>query len=822
MAGLVTAARSASGSLVVFAQGVDDQLYSIEQTQPGANFGAWVPQPSAENWLPLASMALVSDAAQVCQLFILGQNGVGHFTASSAGVGTWSMIPATLAATAPVTAGVDRNGSVHLVAISLDGAVVTCQESGRGQFSSWTPLRQMLTPSNPTLAMATNADGRLEVFAIGRDGAVWHSWQTAPGVLSGRGAALEWSSWASLGGNWQLGAAVPLVTALDSTKCLQVFVKNAHDESVFRLGQVAPNASWQATWQSLGGALRQESGLAVVMNADGRLELFGQQASGAFCHTAQNRRLGIVLGSPHSAPGWAADGWGTWIPLGLTLPGLCPVATARNGDGRLEVFALSDTAHESTLWHIWQTAANNGWSSAASLGVVPPLPAAPTVQVQNDGYPTFALQWAAEPFATRYQVTMDSSAAVYSGPDTHWSPGTSPLGTFQYSVSACNASDCGAATTVTVHVVAQPDPPVLGSPMVQGGNVLVAWPAVSGASEYLLQSSVDGLNWSTIGTTNTTQLTWTPGAPGRYQIRAQASNTYRSSAWSNSVLAAVFPAAPVLELNQTDHQGNFQIYWTDSHAAAYEVQYSEDTITWIERLQDTQFLSLVERGVVSRTGMRAYRVRGCLNPGCGDWSNLLSVQVPSPSVATPVAQPIVNPAGLGEYAVAWSAAAGATYYLLEETNPQGQPNVTSPTTTRVQLSNRGLGQWSYRVRAVGAEGVTSDWSNTVSTVVQATGFSVWRVSNCRPEHTVHLWVRDETANTQLDAQSLGPQIDADGHCPSGDPATVDLQDGHTYLLSVVDVTDCPDNDPSQPSCLAWGPMSVQGVSGGPPLDIQVT
>ena len=29
-------------------------------------------------------------------------------------------------------------------------------------------------------SVATNADGRLEVFAVGGDDALWHTWQTAP------------------------------------------------------------------------------------------------------------------------------------------------------------------------------------------------------------------------------------------------------------------------------------------------------------------------------------------------------------------------------------------------------------------------------------------------------------------------------------------------------------------------------------------------------------------------------------------------------------------------------------------------------------------
>ena len=38
-----------------------------------------------------------------------------------------------------------------------------------------------------------------------------------------------------------------------------------------------------------------------------------------------------------------------------------------DADGRLEVFARGT---DRALWHIWQTAPGNGWSSWASLGGV--------------------------------------------------------------------------------------------------------------------------------------------------------------------------------------------------------------------------------------------------------------------------------------------------------------------------------------------------------------------------------------------------------------------------------------------------------------------
>jgi hypothetical protein len=38
---------------------------------------------------------------------------------------------------------------------------------------------------------------------------------------------------------------------------------------------------------------------------------------------------------------------------------------AQNADGRLEVFGVGT---DNVLWHMWQTAPNNGWSGWVSLG----------------------------------------------------------------------------------------------------------------------------------------------------------------------------------------------------------------------------------------------------------------------------------------------------------------------------------------------------------------------------------------------------------------------------------------------------------------------
>jgi len=59
------------------------------------------------------------------------------------------------------------------------------------------------------------------------------------------------------------------------------------------------------------------------------------------------------------------NGWSGWASLGGVITSL-PTVT-NDADSRLEVFARGT---DNALWHIWQTAPNNGWSGWASLGGV--------------------------------------------------------------------------------------------------------------------------------------------------------------------------------------------------------------------------------------------------------------------------------------------------------------------------------------------------------------------------------------------------------------------------------------------------------------------
>ena len=181
-----------------------------------------------------------------------------------------------------------------------------------------------------------NSDGRLEVFGVGGDRAVWHKWQTAP-------HAGPWSGWASLGG---VVTSDP-VSVDNSDGRLELFARGT-DNALWHMWQTAPHAGPWSGWSSLGGVIT--SGPAVVMNSDGRLEACARGLDGALWHIWQT--------APHAGP------WSGWASLGgIITTNPVPVV---NSDGRIEVFARGT---DNALWHIWQTAPHAGpWSGWFSLG----------------------------------------------------------------------------------------------------------------------------------------------------------------------------------------------------------------------------------------------------------------------------------------------------------------------------------------------------------------------------------------------------------------------------------------------------------------------
>ncbi|MFF8918335.1 hypothetical protein ACF08M_34815 [Streptomyces sp. NPDC015032] len=209
-----------------------------------------------------------------------------------------------------------------------------------------------------------SSDGHLEVFVVGEDGSMWHSWED---VFKNTNT---WGSW----------------TGFDATDATSATVAAQQDGRLTVLAIIGGTV--QHRWQNPGvfgwsgwtgfGSQPDELGqgrIAIEPNQDGRLEAF-LVAQGNLWHSWQKDPNGDWN------PDWVAIDNPFLVELGGTP------AVAANQDGTLEAFV---TASNGSLWHTYQGRPNNGWSSLEKLVGDPPadpfpfLGSSPTAAANLDG-----------------------------------------------------------------------------------------------------------------------------------------------------------------------------------------------------------------------------------------------------------------------------------------------------------------------------------------------------------------------------------------------------------------------------------------------------
>ncbi len=360
-------APSADKRLEVFAVGVSAgsssttriALLHIWQTAINNGWSDWKSHGELTAELKFwSSPAIAPSADGRLELFMIYGGTLRHIwqTAPNNGWSDWKSHGAptgVLFGYRPALAA-SADGRLELFVVGNDGVLWHIwQTAPNNGWSDWTSHGSPAGSGGLDLpcVIAPSKDGRLEVFCIGKDGQLWHIWQTAP--------SNGWSDWTSHGKppGVDLEPVVPTV-APSADGRLELFVIGK-DKALWHIWQTVPNNGW-SDWTSHGsppGVKIEPNGPEVAASADGRLELFAVGDDGALWHiwqTAPNNGWSDWRshGRPPSADGGLLTLWGS--------PGLSPSA-----DGRLELFVV---ASNTELWHIWQTAPNNGWSDWQSRG----------------------------------------------------------------------------------------------------------------------------------------------------------------------------------------------------------------------------------------------------------------------------------------------------------------------------------------------------------------------------------------------------------------------------------------------------------------------
>lgn len=232
------------------------------------------------------------------------------------------------------------------------------------QWSSWASLGKPPETELGRPFAQRNQDGRLEVFAIGLGG-IFNISQVSPNG--------PWrDGWRSKGRPSSDVGIEAHVVGRNADGRLEIFAIG-EDGAFWQKWQVAPNNGWVDTWKTLGapsgGHFAPTRQFTVGSNQDGRQEIFAVwsvEGSGHVLHNWQTAPNG----------GWSGwSGLPSIIPAGVTWSiGIREssfdrpadrITVGRNEDGRQELFAI---AQDDALWHIWQVFPNGGWSDWESLG----------------------------------------------------------------------------------------------------------------------------------------------------------------------------------------------------------------------------------------------------------------------------------------------------------------------------------------------------------------------------------------------------------------------------------------------------------------------
>jgi hypothetical protein len=332
-----------------------------------------------------------------------------------------------------IALGQNEDGRLELVATSRDdGHPDTVwhawQKTPSGDWSGWHPLGKPGAGDlfNVPAIIQHARDGRLELFVIGGDDAVWHRWQveknngwsdltrlSKPGghaanfspvlgllpdarlaaFVTAGGAVWQasektqttsdWEPWSSLGQPGG-GQASDLALGILPGGRLQLYTTEVnHDfagRAVWHRHQTARGSEDWTGWKSLGKPAGQhQPGPPVVgMSADGRLVLLTVAGDGAVWHRFQQ-----TAGDPNS--------WTPWVSLGRKENGFWQVGVAMDATTRLVLVA---TTQSNRLWHTAQTSQDAmSFAPWASLSTVPvplaeptdPTLSDPTLRMNSDG-----------------------------------------------------------------------------------------------------------------------------------------------------------------------------------------------------------------------------------------------------------------------------------------------------------------------------------------------------------------------------------------------------------------------------------------------------
>lgn len=362
-------------------------------------------------------------------------------------------------------------------------------------------------------------------------------------------------------------------------------------------------------------------------------------------------------------------------------------------------------------------------------------------------YPTnstnggFSLVWnSSNPTGTTYilESSTDNFATVgtpvYSGTNNYFTVSAQPNGTYKYRVMATNANNGGyaasswAITSAITVLYACPTPVFVAlQPTNSTGIYSIYWNSTNAAgTDYLLEVSTDGVNFSTAYTGTNNYYTTSVATNGTYTYRVSASKSgFVSSGLSATTTTVVTLAldTPVFLTypNDINTTGIFTLVWNKLAVVGttYTLDVNRNGAGYTNVYTGTNNYF----GVTAITdGAYTYRLTaskaGFTSSGLAV-TPTITVAVPTPTAPTPYFSTYLPSSTTGIVNIVWNNAAVDSYVLEVSKDGGAFAPVAGfvATNNYYTVSDLAAGTYIYRVKAVKALVLDSAWKSTSPIVV---------------------------------------------------------------------------------------------------------
>jgi titin len=388
------------------------------------------------------------------------------------------------------------------------------------------------------------------------------------------------------------------------------------------------------------------------------------------------------------------------------------------------------------------TVSNGAGSSAASNVVsLTTFLAAPAgfAATPSSSSPTeIDLSWTAVTHATTYKLersldnatwtTLAPSPALAGTDHAYADTGLSSGTTYFYRISAVNA--VGASATAPVQAaLTLPGQPVVTGTAGSAITINLTWPAVTGASSYLVEQSVDaGTHWTTATTQSGNTYTATGlTADSSYQYRVTASNATGSGAVSAVTTISTVTLAPTgFAVTTVSSPTEVDMSWTPvTHATSYLIERSTNQTTWTALAPNPALVgtsAAYNDTTASSATQYYYRISAVNAAGTSD--HTASGSALTLPVAPATFTVTVNSAT--SVTSNWTAVTGATGYQLQR-SPDGIHWTTLTTQTALSFTDTTATAgtaYTYDIYALDGSGSGAPDTANITTLLPApTGFT---------------------------------------------------------------------------------------------------